>query len=188
MVRARWWPLAGTKSGRLKRRSRKRVREVFLGPEIVFSGELKSCDAVVAEGTVESSRIECRKFILGSAGCCKGEVQAESAVIRGRFEGRLIVRARLLIKAGGHVRGSVQYGQLEIEPGGELQGDMVVHPASKCVAEDELDILDIPARRKLGRATGSPVSSTQKGSVAVPNGTDDRAIEAIPDRLELAHR
>lgn len=87
MVRARWWwPLAGTKSGRLKRRSRKRVREVFLGPEIVFSGELKSCDAVVAEGTVESS-LECRKFILGSAGCCKGEVQAESAVIRGRFRG-----------------------------------------------------------------------------------------------------
>src|SRR5947199_6148983 len=160
MVRAKWWPLAGTKTDTTKPwRRRKRVREVFLGPEIVLSGELKSCDTLVAEGILESSRIECRKFILGSAGSCKGEVQAESAVISGRFEGRLIVRARLLIKSGGQVRGSVQYGRVEIEPGGELQGDMVVHPASKAAAQDELDILDIPARPNSARAIGKSVSS-----------------------------
>jgi len=51
MVRAKWWPLAGTKTETTKpRRSRKRVREVFLGPEIVLSGELKSCGTLVAEG------------------------------------------------------------------------------------------------------------------------------------------
>src|SRR5947207_5914559 len=179
MVRERWWPLAGTKSGINKPRRRgKRVREVFLGPEIVLSGELKSCGTLVAEGIVDSSRIECRKFILGSTGSCKGEVQAESAVISGRFEGRLIVRLRLLIKSGGQVRGSVEYGQVEIEPGGELQGDMVVHPASK-PAQDELDILDIPAKRNLARAIGKSVSSPpHKLPLAVPNGIDDPAIEA----------
>ena len=179
MVRERWWPLAGTKSGINKPRRRgKRVREVFLGPEIVLSGELKSCGTLVAEGIVDSSRIECRKFILGSTGSCKGEVQAESAVISGRFEGRLIVRLRLLIKSCGHVRGSVQYGQVEIEPGGELQGDMVVHPASKAAAQDELDILDIPAKPKLARAIGESVASPHKLPVAIPNGIDERAIEA----------
>ena len=179
MVRERWWPLAGTKSGINKPRRRgKRVREVFLGPEIVLSGELKSCGTLVAEGIVDSSRIECRKFILGSTGSCKGEVQAESAVISGRFEGRLIVRSRLLIKSGGQVRGSVQYGQVEIEPGGELQGDMVVHPASKAAAQDELDILDIPAKPKLARAIGESVASPHKLPVAIPNGIDERAIEA----------
>ena len=180
MVRERWWPLAGTKSGINKPRRRgKRVREVFLGPEIVLSGELKSCGTLVAEGIVDSSRIECRKFILGSTGSCKGEVQAESAVISGRFEGRLIVRLRLLIKSGGQVRGSIQYGQVEIEPGGELQGDMVVHPASKPAAQDELDILDIPAKRNLARAIGKSVSSPpNKLPLAVPNGIDDPAIEA----------
>src|SRR5204862_910278 len=149
MVRARWWSLAGAKSGINKPRRRgKRVREVFLGPEIVLSGELKSCGTLVAEGIVDSSRIECRKFILGSTGSCKGEVQAESAVISGRFEGRLIVRSRLLIKSGGQVRGSVHYGQVESEPGGELRGDMVVHPPSMHVARVELDILNIPAKPK----------------------------------------
>ena len=179
MVRERWWPLAGTKSGINKPRRRgKRVREVFLGPEIVLSGELKSCGTLVAEGIVDSSRIECRKFILGSTGSCKGEVQAESAVISGHFEGRLIVRSRLLIRSGGQVRGSVQYGQVEIEPGGELQGDMVVHPASKPAAQDELDILDIPAKPKLARAIGESVASPHNLPVAIPNGIDERAIEA----------
>jgi len=178
MVRERWWPLAGTKSGINKPRRRgKRVREVFLGPEIVLSGELKSCGTLVAEGIVDSSRIECRKFILGSTGSCKGEVQAESAVISGRFEGRLIVRSRLLIKSGGQVRGSVQYGQVEIEPGGELQGDMVVHPASKPATQDELDILDIPAKPKIARSIGNSVSSSDKLPLALANGLDGRAID-----------
>src|SRR5438445_5956271 len=182
MVRERWWPLAGTKSGIKKPRRRgKRVREVFLGPETLLSGELKSCDTLVVEGKVDSSRIECRKFILGSAGSCKGEVQAESAVISGRFEGRLIVRARLLIKSGGQVRGSVQYGHVEIEPGGELQGDMAVHPASNPAAQDELDILDIPARPTSERSIGNAVSPPDKLSVAVPNGKDERTLELLPD-------
>jgi cytoskeletal protein CcmA (bactofilin family) len=174
MARERWWPLAGTKTGIKKpRRGGKRVREVFLGPEIVLSGELKSCGTLIAEGIVDSGRIECRRFVLGSAGSCRGEVQAETAVISGRFEGRLIVRARLVIKSGGQVRGSVQYGQVEIEPGGELQGDMVVHPASNPVVPDELDILDIPARAKSARST-----SPHKLPLTVPNGIDDQALEA----------
>jgi len=177
MVRARWWSLAGAQSSIKKPRRGKRVREVFLGPEIVLSGELKSCGTLVAEGIVDGSRIECRKFILGSTGSCKGEVQAESAVISGCFEGRLIVRSRLLIKSGGQVRGSVQYGQVEIEPGGELQGDMVVHPASKPAAQDELDILDIPAKPKIARSIGNSVSSSDELPLALANGLDGRAID-----------
>jgi cytoskeletal protein CcmA (bactofilin family) len=153
----------------------------------VLSGELKSCDTLIAEGIVDSGRIECRKFILGSAGSCKGEVQAESAMISGRFEGRLIVRAKLVIKSGGQVIGSVQYGQVEIEHGGELQGDMAAYPASKQAAQDELDILDIPARQKPRRSIGTSVLSTDKAPPAVPNGTDDRGI-THSDRRELEHQ
>ena len=182
MVQARWWPLARSETGvKMPRRGQKQIGEVFLGPETMLSGELKSCDTLVVGGMVDSSRIECRKFILGNAGSCKGEVQAESAVISGRFAGRLIVRARLLIKSGGQVRGSVQYGHVEIEPGGELQGDMAVHPASNPAAQDELDILDIPVRPTSERSIGNAVSPSDKLSVAVPNGKDDRALEPFPD-------
>src|SRR5207237_1414872 len=109
MARPRWWQTARPKAGNIKRRSRKQARQVFLGSDIVLSGELTCCDTLVAEGTIESNRIECRHFILGNAGSFTGVVQAESGVISGRFEGRLLVRGRLLIKSGGQVRGSAQY-------------------------------------------------------------------------------
>jgi len=176
MIRARWWPLIGRKAGDMKApRRRKRARKVFLGPEIILSGELTSCDTLVAEGTVDSRRIECRKFILRRAGFCKGVVQAETAVISGRFEGHLIVQARLVIKSGGQVGGSVQYGQIEIEPGGELQGDMLVHPTPKHAAEDELDILDIAIGPKSGRPTRN--SSAHKLPLATPSAGNDQSIE-----------
>src|SRR5437763_14350981 len=99
MVRERWWPLAGNKSGINKPwRRGKRVREVFLGPEIVLSGELKSCGTLVAEVIVDGGRIECRKFMRGSTCSCKGEVTAESGVCSGHFDGCLIVRPRLLLR------------------------------------------------------------------------------------------
>jgi len=178
MARPRWWPAARSKAGNIKtRRSRKRAREVFLGPEIVLSGELTSCDTLVAEGTIESNRTECREFILGNAGSFKGAVEAESAAISGQFEGRLVVRTRLLIKSGGQVRGSVQYGQIEIEAGGELQGDMVMHPASKVTAENELDILAVAVGPKPGRSIGHSVSSIHKAPLAAPSGGEERAIE-----------
>ena len=61
--------------------------------------------------------------------------------------------------------------------GGELQGDMVVHPASKPATQDELDILDIPAKPKTARSIGNSVSSSDKLPLALANGLDGRAID-----------
>lgn len=188
MDRSKWWPEARPKASNVKPwRSRKRTREVFLGSEVVLSGELTSCGTLVSEATIESNRIECREFILSSPGSIKGAVQAENAVISGSFQGRLVVRARLLIKSGGHVSGSVQYGRIEIEPGGELQGDIVMCPSPEHVVENGLEMLDILPRPKSGRATVNSVSAAHKLPLAGPNGGPDRAIEVTPDKRELAH-
>jgi hypothetical protein len=52
---------------------------------------------------------------------------------------------------------------------------MVVHPASNPVAEDELDILDIPAKPKLARSNGN--SPPHRLPLSALNGIDERAIE-----------
>ena len=44
--------------------------------------------------------------------------------LRGRFEGDLVVHNRLLIKATGRVSGTIRYGQIEIECGGQIFGDI----------------------------------------------------------------
>jgi cytoskeletal protein CcmA (bactofilin family) len=172
MAQPRWWQAARLNAGNIWP-SKKQARQVFLGSDIVLSGELTCCDTLVAEGKVESNRIECRHFVLGNAGSFKGVVQAESAVISGQFEGRLIIRERLLIRSGGQVRGSAQYGQIEIEPGGELQGALLVYPA-KHPAKDGLDLLAIAAEPNSERPgpTGSSVSPAHKLPVALPNGAN----------------
>ena len=46
----------------------------------------------------------------------------EQAEIQGRVEGNLVVRKRLLIKASERVSGTIRYGQIEIECGGQISG------------------------------------------------------------------
>jgi len=192
MARSKWWPARRSEAGSAKPRRARRRAKVYLGPDIVLSGDITSCHTVVADGTIESNRIECRNFVLGSAGFFKGKVQAESAVISGRFEGRLTVEGRLLVKSGGQVRGSVQYGQLAIEPGGEVQGDMVAGAGSTAAAEaaddGELDLLDITVGPKSGRPIGNSVSSAHKMPLAMRNGASDPAIGAATVTPKLAHQ
>ena len=54
----------------------------------------------------------------------------ETERIRGRFDGVLNVRRRLLIRASGRVTGTVRYGQIEIECGGQISGDVQSQPTA----------------------------------------------------------
>ena len=54
----------------------------------------------------------------------KGSTTIDEAEVRGRFEGDLVVHNRLLIKATGRVSGTIRYGQIEIECGGQIFGDI----------------------------------------------------------------
>jgi Polymer-forming cytoskeletal len=65
------------------------------------------------------------------SGLFKGSAAIEDAEIRGRFEGDLVVSKRLLIKASGRVSGTVRYGQIEIECGGQISGDIQAQPSSE---------------------------------------------------------
>ena len=41
------------------------------------------------------------------------------------------MRKRLLIKASGRVSGTIRYGQIEIECGGQISGDIQAQPAAE---------------------------------------------------------
>jgi cytoskeletal protein CcmA (bactofilin family) len=61
---------------------------------------------------------------IAESGLFKGSASIEEAEVRGRFEGNLTVRKRLLIRATGRVSGTIRYGQIEIECGGQISGDI----------------------------------------------------------------
>jgi cytoskeletal protein CcmA (bactofilin family) len=106
------------------------VRKLTVGREITLSGEITSCDKLIIEGSVEANLNNCRDVEIAETGLFKGSASIEDAEIHGRFEGNLVVRKRLLIKASGRVSGTIRYGQIEIECGGQISGDIQAQPAS----------------------------------------------------------
>jgi cytoskeletal protein CcmA (bactofilin family) len=106
------------------RKSETEHRKLIVGREIALSGEITSCDRLVVEGSVEANLANCHDIDIAESGLFKGSASIEEAEIRGRFEGTLTVRKRLFIRATGKVVGTVRYGQIEIECGGQLSGDV----------------------------------------------------------------
>ena len=87
------------------RRNDGEVRKLTVGREITLSGEITSCDKLIIEGSVEANLNNCRDVEIAESGLFKGTASIEEAEIQGRFEGNLVVRKRLLIKASGRVSG-----------------------------------------------------------------------------------
>lgn len=64
--------------------------------------------------------------------------EIEHAEIAGTFEGTLTVRQKLWIRSTGKVTGTVRYGKIEIEEGGQIAGEVQVD-TSKLAKTDASD-------------------------------------------------
>jgi cytoskeletal protein CcmA (bactofilin family) len=100
------------------------VRKLIVGREISLSGEITSCDKLIVEGSVEANLQNCHDVDIAESGLFKGSATIDELEVRGRFEGNLVVRKRLLVRSTGRVSGTIRYGQIEIERGGQISGDI----------------------------------------------------------------
>ncbi|HUN47324.1 MAG TPA: polymer-forming cytoskeletal protein [Stellaceae bacterium] len=105
------------------------TRTLVVGREIVLSGEISACDRLVVEGTVKANIKDCRDIAIAEGGLFAGSAVVETAEIRGRFEGELTVKGRLLVCAPGQVSAKVKYAEIEIERGGRLTGTVTCDEA-----------------------------------------------------------
>lgn len=101
-------------------------KQLVVGRDISLSGEIKECQNLVVEGRVEAAMNGGDLLEVIEGGIFVGPAKVNEAIIDGRFEGELTVLGRLLVKANGVVSGVVRYGQLEVECGGELKGEMAM--------------------------------------------------------------
>jgi cytoskeletal protein CcmA (bactofilin family) len=99
-------------------------KTLVVGREISLSGQIAACDKLVVEGRVEAELDQCRQLDIGPTGFFKGDANIDEAEICGRFEGSLTVQKRLRVRSTARIRGSLSYGQIEVEAGGEITGDI----------------------------------------------------------------
>ena len=97
---------------------------LIVGPDVRLKGaEILDCDTLVVEGHVEAT-MDSRIIRIAEKGEFNGKVGIDIAEIRGTFTGELNVRDQLIIHSTGKVNGTVRYGKVLIEEGGQLCGDI----------------------------------------------------------------
>jgi len=97
-----------------------------VGPHIrLKSVEITSCDTLLIDGAVEAT-MDLRVMQINERGSFTGTAEVDNAEIRGQFDGVLLVRETLVIHATGRVSGSIRYGRIVIEEGGQLTGDIEI--------------------------------------------------------------
>jgi cytoskeletal protein CcmA (bactofilin family) len=108
--------------------------KLIVGPDIKMKGvEITNCDTLVVEGRLEAS-MDSRVVQIAENGVFTGTVSMDVAEIFGRFDGELTARKQLVIHATGRVSGHIRYGNIRIEEGGELTGEVSTIAGAKAAA------------------------------------------------------
>ena len=132
------------------------ARTLIVGAGMSVSGTITACDRLVAEGTVDAKLDGCQQVMVAQSGVFRGTVSTDHADVHGRFEGELVVQKRLLVRATGHVAGTVSYGEIEIECGGKIAGQIKPHDRAASSSK--------PAQTGYVPLTGKPHDSGSVGS------------------------
>ncbi len=110
-----------------------------VGRNICLNGEITSCEKLVVDGTVEATLTDAQVIEVSPTGYFKGNADVMEAEISGKFEGTLVAKDLLTIYKDGRVDGSVRYGRIIIEAGGEISGDMASLDEAENSTDSETD-------------------------------------------------
>lgn len=96
----------------------------MVGPGISFHGDIAACEGVTVDGAVDATLHNCGTVQIGETGLLIGRTKTKKADIAGCYEGDLTVSELLRIRSTGRVTGTIRYGSLEVDQGGQIVGDV----------------------------------------------------------------
>jgi cytoskeletal protein CcmA (bactofilin family) len=91
--------------------------------DTIIKGEIRNCRQMEVYGYVEGD-VAADNLLIHPSGQCYGTVKTESAEIRGKLQGDVVVKHLISIRDSGSVSGNVQYGALAMEAGGSLSAEV----------------------------------------------------------------
>jgi len=95
----------------------------FFGEGVTFKGAITAPERIVVHGTVEGDLVA-RDLLVGPTGTIKGNVKVDQADIQGKVLQNIEARVCLSLRKTGRIEGSAVYGDIEIEKGGVLAGEV----------------------------------------------------------------
>ena len=101
-----------------------RKKMVIVEGVTIQGGDILGCAHLAIEGKAYLTIDRCEKLEILENGIFTGSASVAETEISGYCKGTLVVRDTLRITRTGHVVGSIQYGRLQVEEGGQIEGEM----------------------------------------------------------------
>lgn len=150
---------------------------LLIGKQVTLKGEVPACDKVVVEGEAELQLSGCRTLQVGTLGVFRGRAEVAEADIAGVFEGEIVARERLSVRSTARMSGKISYGQIVIEAGGRVSGEIIgLQPAAGATVPAAAEMRPQPedAAAAEGDVAAAPAEAEAPASVRLSFAADDR--------------
>lgn len=145
---------------------------VYIGPGVTLKGEFSISERLVVDGVIEGD-VTAQAVIVGRTGAIRGKVTAAQADISGVVGDHIDIEDLLVVRSTGRVEGRVLYGEIELEKGAVLMGDLSANGDRRAAAK--------PAAQK------QPAVQEPAGAVApAPAAKAGSSIERLNDAVRAA--
>ena len=118
-----------------------------LGSDVEIKGELKFSGEMTLDGKVEGEIRGEGSLTLGEGSVVNGNIETQSAVVRGKITGNIVTRDKLELKAKTELFGDIRAPRLSIEEGVTFVGRVEVNP-------NKLSSTPPPARTEAPKGPG----------------------------------
>ena len=119
-------------------RSKGREKEIqehdftgFLDKGVRFEGTLEASGVFRIDAQLKGNVISTHSLILGEGARVEGQIEGNHVAIAGKFDGVILAKGRVEIRAKGVVTGEIHSPCLVIEPGGIFDGQCHMLTASE---------------------------------------------------------
>ena len=96
----------------------------YIGEGCVFKGRIEVPDSIMVDGIVEGDLVA-RSIKVGLAGMIKGNIVTTEAEIHGTVAQSFKVKQLLTVRSTGRIDGLVHYGEVLLEKGAVITGELV---------------------------------------------------------------
>jgi len=134
--------------------------QFFAGQGVKLKADVSGCDIFRIEGDFEG-QVTARRMFISPTGAFRGTGTVEEAVVEGRVDGVLAVVGVLSVRASGRVSGNVRYGEIEVERGGHVHGDIAPKAVEQAAAPR------VSAPRPQPAAEADPLISRKQPPMAI---------------------
>mgnify|MGYP000302366118 FL=1 len=100
-----------------------RPNSVFIGEGVSFKGSISAPEEAIIEGQFEGD-LSVSNLLIGPTGRVTGNIKADRVDVKGELNKDISSRKLLIVRSSGKVNGTLEYGEIEIERGGQVRGNM----------------------------------------------------------------